>query len=86
MNKNLIECATCGYPLTEDERERLVEKGGKMCKPWVGLTYEDIREIRKDYPDVHGLTVMVVAMTADKKLKEKNHEPRKQYKDLCGND
>jgi len=42
MDKNLIECATCGYPLTKDERFGLVEMGGKMHKPWVGLTDEEI--------------------------------------------
>ena len=31
--KQLIECSTCGYPLTPEEREGLVEIDGKMCKP-----------------------------------------------------
>ena len=30
--KPLIECGTCGYPLTAEEREGLVEIDGKMCK------------------------------------------------------
>jgi len=42
MDKNLIECATCGYPLTKDERFGLIEINSKMHKPWVGLTDEEI--------------------------------------------
>jgi hypothetical protein len=31
--KNLINCGTCGYPLTPEERTTLVEKDGVMVKP-----------------------------------------------------
>ena len=31
--KNLINCGTCGYPLTSEERTTLVEKDGVMVKP-----------------------------------------------------
>lgn len=31
--KQLVDCDTCGYPLLPEERERLVEIDGKMCKP-----------------------------------------------------
>lgn len=31
--KNLINCGTCGYPLTPEERATLVEKDGVMVKP-----------------------------------------------------
>lgn len=30
---NLINCGTCGYPLTPEERTTLVEKDGVMVKP-----------------------------------------------------
>ena len=36
--ERLIECRTCGYPLTAEEREGLVEIDGKMCKPSASLT------------------------------------------------
>jgi len=41
----VIECNTCGYPLTPEEREGLVEIDGKMCKPRRPLTDEEIDEI-----------------------------------------
>lgn len=31
--KNLIQCGTCGYPLTPEERGGLVEVDGVMVKP-----------------------------------------------------
>ena len=31
--RNLINCGTCGYPLTPDERTTLVEQDGVMVKP-----------------------------------------------------
>jgi hypothetical protein len=40
--ERLIECDTCGYPLTPEEREGLVEINGKMCKPRKPLTDEEI--------------------------------------------
>jgi hypothetical protein len=30
---NLINCGTCGYPLTPEERSTLVERDGVMMKP-----------------------------------------------------
>ena len=38
---NMIECGTCGYPLTPEERTGLVERNGRMVKPWKGLTGEE---------------------------------------------
>jgi len=86
MDKNLIECATCGYPLTKDERFGLVEMDGKMRKPWVGLTDEDIKPLCDEWKIMFGSWAHDFARAIESKLKEKNHEPRKQYKDLCGND
>ena len=68
MDKNLIECATCGYPLTKDERTGLTEINGKMYRPWVGLTDEEIREI--DNTCCYSLSSFVRAVEA--KLREKN--------------
>jgi hypothetical protein len=31
--KNLINCGTCGYPLTPEERTTLIERDGVMVKP-----------------------------------------------------
>jgi hypothetical protein len=31
--RNLINCGTCGYPLTPEERATLVEQDGVMVKP-----------------------------------------------------
>jgi hypothetical protein len=31
--KNLINCGTCGYPLTPEERTSLIERDGVMVKP-----------------------------------------------------
>ena len=30
---NLINCGTCGYPLTPEERTSLIERDGVMVKP-----------------------------------------------------
>ncbi|KPK22226.1 MAG: hypothetical protein AMK69_20305 [Nitrospira bacterium SG8_3] len=81
----MIECATCGYPLAESERAGLVEINGKMHRPWVGLTNEELYELwcitKPEYEDRYGF-----ARAVEAKLKEKNsHEPR-QYKNICGND
>ena len=38
---NMIECGTCGYPLTPEERTNLVEYNGRMVKPWQSLTDEE---------------------------------------------
>jgi hypothetical protein len=43
--KTVIECSTCGYPLTPEEREGLVEIDGKMCKPIEPLTDEEIDKV-----------------------------------------
>jgi len=84
MDKNLIECATCGYPLTKDERTGLTEINGKMYRPWVGLTESEIVyewELWKaSIPRYFGFAKGIEA-----KLKEKNHATR-QYQDLCDND
>lgn len=31
---NMIECGTCGYPLTPEERTGLVEHNGRMVLPF----------------------------------------------------
>lgn len=46
--KRLIECNTCGYPLTPEEREGLVEINGKMCKPRKPLTNEELDALAID--------------------------------------
>jgi hypothetical protein len=46
--KQLIECSTCGYPLTPEEREGLVEIDGKMCKPRKPLTDDEIDGLMAD--------------------------------------
>ena len=80
MDKNLIECATCGYPLTKEERAGLTEINGKMHKPWAGLTNEDISRLDKvdlkyigtgEYV-VDGKSVYEFAKAIEAKLKEKN--------------
>jgi hypothetical protein len=43
--KQLIECSTCGYPLTPEERTGLVEIDGKMCKPIAPLTDDQVMYI-----------------------------------------
>lgn len=30
---NMIECGTCGYPLTPEERTFLIERNGRMVSP-----------------------------------------------------
>jgi len=89
MDKNLIECATCGYPLTKDERTGLTEINGKMYRPWVGLTDEEIREI--DNTCCYSLSSFVRAVEA--KLREKNaygwqsvENPTQYLDDLRGGD
>ena len=72
---HLTQCATCGYPLTEDERTGLVEINGKMHKPWVGLTDEEIKDIIGPWAKtpIRGYTRALFARI-EAKLKEKNHE------------
>lgn len=41
---NMIECGTCGYPLTPEERTGLVERNGRVVKPWQSLTDEEMDE------------------------------------------
>ena len=41
---NMIECGTCGYPLTPEERTGLMEHNGRVVKPWQSLTDEEIKE------------------------------------------
>lgn len=45
----LIECGTCGYPLTPEEREGLVEIDGKMCKPRKPLTDAFLEELAEKH-------------------------------------
>jgi hypothetical protein len=47
--KTLIECGTCGYPLLPEEREELVEIGGKMCKPRKPLTDDHGKALLPQY-------------------------------------
>lgn len=65
---NMIECATCGYPLTEHERTGLVEVNGKMHKPWIGLTDEEIFTI----DDGNRLDAYAFARAIEAKIREKN--------------
>lgn len=68
---NLINCGTCGYPLTPEERTTLIEKDGVMVKPargWADLTAEEIVEVMSANPE---LTVGGL-LAVQKKLREKN--------------
>lgn len=47
--KTLIECSTCGYPLTPEEHEGLVEIEGKMCKPRKPLTDDNGKGLQPQY-------------------------------------
>ena len=71
---NLVECATCGYPLTKDERFGLVELGGKMHKPWVGLTEDEISSVSTEcfYDDRYIARAIDFAKGIEAKLREKN--------------
>jgi hypothetical protein len=53
--KQLIECSTCGYPLTPGERTGLVEIDGKMCKPQAPDAW------RTEARNEHGLPVFFCA-------------------------
>ena len=77
MDKNLIECATCGYPLTKDERTGLTEINGKMYRPWVGLSGDEKQEIleKNTHPDGrYGsyTTTLGIINDTEAKLREKN--------------
>ena len=97
MDKNLIECATCGYPLTKEERTGLTEINGKMHRPWVGLT-DDEKQIILDkntHPDGRGsyTTTLGIINDTEAKLREKNTHgwqsvanPTEYLDDLRGGD
>lgn len=53
--ERLIECGTCGYPLTPEEREGLVDIDGKMCKP------QEPDAWRTEARNEHGLPVFFCA-------------------------
>lgn len=63
----MVECGTCGYPLTPEERTGLVEEGGRMRKPWKGLTSAE----RKTLWNL-STKPMHFAELIEAKLKEKN--------------
>ena len=74
---NLVECATCGYPLTKDERTGLTEINGKMHKSWAGLSRGEKlgiidRHTMRSYDDQQDLLFAIMSDTNDL-LKEKNH-------------
>ena len=66
---HLTQCATCGYPLTEDEQAGLVEINGKMHKPWVYLTFEEIDQLFSEYDSSNWYEFV---REVENKLKEKN--------------
>ncbi len=66
---NMIECGTCGYPLTPEERTNLVEYNGRMVKPWQGLTDEEIKGVLET---THPENRWTIAERIESKLKEKN--------------
>ena len=59
-------------------------------RDWVDLTDEEKAEILESVGYSQFMSVdefaRLVQYATETKLREKNHEPRKQYKDLCGND
>jgi hypothetical protein len=63
----MIDCGTCGYPLTPEERTTLVEVNGKMRRPWKGLTSAE----RKTLWNL-SVKPMHFAEMIEAKLKEKN--------------
>jgi hypothetical protein len=65
--KNLINCGTCGYPLTPEERTTLIENKGVMQKPWVSLTDEEAQWLYDNCRTPFNLIDMTEA-----RLKEKN--------------
>lgn len=67
--KNLIECGTCGYPLTPEERSSLVEHRGRMVKEWISLTDE---EMKQTCYETWSFDPYVIARSIEAKLKEKN--------------
>lgn len=67
---NMIECGTCGYPLTPEERTSLVEHNGRMVKLWQSLTDEEINAEATSEEQAHGF--IQGALWAESKLKEKN--------------
>ena len=78
MDKNLIECATCGYPLTKDERFGLIEINGKMHIPWVWLTDDEKQQILDKNTHADGqygsyTTTLGIINDTEAKIREKNH-------------
>ena len=71
-DRKMIECATCGYPLLQEERTSLQEVKGKMVKPWVSLTDEEILEIEDDSKEFDYLIPHLFARAIEAKLREKN--------------
>lgn len=69
-DRKMIECATCGYPLLQEERTSLQEVKGKMVKPWVSLTDDEIPTF--DYAAPQFLAEKKFAHAIEAKLKEKN--------------
>lgn len=63
---DMKECGTCGYPLLPEERTSLVEINGKMTKPWVGLTDEDLQAMFLNDDGIR------IARYIETRIKEKN--------------
>ena len=72
MDKNLIECASCGYPLTKEERTGLTEINGKMHKPWAGLTDADIAHAMHGNVEGSNMLPYQFARAIEAKLKQQN--------------
>jgi len=57
--KNLINCGTCGYPLTPEERTSLIERGGVMVKEEhtkdeaLALALEALKSFQNFIEDAH---------------------------------
>lgn len=63
---NMKDCSTCGYPLLPEERTDLVEINGKMSKPWVNLTDEDMQAMFLNDDGIR------IARYIEVRIKEKN--------------
>lgn len=55
---NLINCGTCGYPLTPEERTSLIERNGLMVKP-ASMTTDEALDKAQGYLDrlIRGLNM-----------------------------
>ena len=71
--KNLINCGTCGYPLTPEERATLVEQDGVMVKPAPVQSAEECSSVERGEPVAY--YVNCTNCGEEKKIERGNHHP-----------